>query len=194
MGRLRGFSLIELLVVMVIISVLIGILLPALPKARDAANKAACASNLRNIGQAMEMYKDANKEMYPNARYMPRPWLSGDESPSLVEAMKDFIDVDSGVYRCPGDRVVNRQEYVDDDGRTREGGMSYEYNTSMSGLTLEQSPFYRRLKWQAVKVPVAFDYDNGTFEKEDGSLVTVGFFHTKRNILFADGHVGRFQR
>jgi prepilin-type N-terminal cleavage/methylation domain-containing protein len=52
-----GFTLVELLVVMAIISVLISILLPALSKARQQANCIACASNLRQVGQAFAMYE-----------------------------------------------------------------------------------------------------------------------------------------
>lgn len=65
MRRRHGFTLVELLVVIGIIALLISILLPALGKARQAANKAACLSNLHNIGLAMFMYTSQTKGTLP---------------------------------------------------------------------------------------------------------------------------------
>ena len=60
-----GFTLVELLVVVGIIAVLISILLPALSKARDAARKTACLSNLRQVHQLIAMYANEYKDRVP---------------------------------------------------------------------------------------------------------------------------------
>lgn len=61
--RTRGFTLIEVLVVVAIIALLISILLPSLKTARDLARDTQCASNLKQLGIGVEFYQQAFKDM-----------------------------------------------------------------------------------------------------------------------------------
>jgi prepilin-type N-terminal cleavage/methylation domain-containing protein/prepilin-type processing-associated H-X9-DG protein len=76
----RGFSLIELLVVMGILSILLGLLLSAIQKARASVQKTQCADRLRQIGLALHNYHDNQKALPPgmslNADAGAYPYLS----------------------------------------------------------------------------------------------------------------------
>ena len=141
----RCFTLIELLVVVAIIALLMGILLPTLTRVRQAAIKAACSSNLRQIGLAIQMYRNDHADRFPAARYMPPPFISTKPEPPLPEVLDDCLPGDSKVFKCPGDT-----DYVH-----KICGISYTYNTSLAGRQLDETWFKRRLEYSTTEIPVS---------------------------------------
>jgi prepilin-type processing-associated H-X9-DG protein/prepilin-type N-terminal cleavage/methylation domain-containing protein len=72
----RGFTLVELLVVLAIVFVLAALLMAAVERARQAADRMECANNLHQIGIACNMYHDYEKVL-PRYRLCPAPWKGG---------------------------------------------------------------------------------------------------------------------
>ena len=82
-GGAPGFTLIELLVVIAIIAVLASMLLPALARSRERSQRISCLSNLKQLGVAMRLYMDDNRDRFPYQRDLKnslpggfRPWTT----------------------------------------------------------------------------------------------------------------------
>ncbi len=103
----KGFTLIELLVVIAIIAILAAILLPALARAREAARRASCASNLKQFGVIFKMYSNENKGKFPpmaDVSRIPPTWQMGGYMLGFDggELYPDYWN-DPSIARCPSD-------------------------------------------------------------------------------------------
>jgi prepilin-type N-terminal cleavage/methylation domain-containing protein len=101
----HGFTLIELLVVIAIIAILAALLLPVLAKAKESAKRAACLSNLRQLGIGMNLYATQNDDTVVPVRWDGGQWIPGCLNIGQTKAAKNaglqFLTNGPSVWLCP---------------------------------------------------------------------------------------------
>jgi prepilin-type N-terminal cleavage/methylation domain-containing protein/prepilin-type processing-associated H-X9-DG protein len=199
----RGFTLVELLVVIGIIALLISVLMPVLGKVRERANRIKCASNMRQIMLATMMYAQENKQ----GIYI---WRYPGEEDSLWPLFPNYLK-DMQVAVCPSTlNNVSTEQHLKDNAingaQDASGGHSYEIRGFVwPGVTFpdgigfpgdQQNPFRdlttKRGKMfkQHARVSFVMDADdpwegdaNNWPDKSDNHL------DDGINISYLDGHV-----
>lgn len=187
--RRRGFTLVELLVVIGVIGVLVGLLLPAAQAARNASRRTACQSNLRQVGIAMTQYLDqkGDRGKFPKVAKLPNS-LNPEGLPSLYDVLANYCEANRELFHCPNDTYEPSEATLEADpeaGRyasyfEREG-LSYEYpSIFLAGKTRQQAREAPEGTRGSGKIWIVFDF--GPFHGpagEDGA----------RNFVYLDGHV-----
>lgn len=212
-GRTRGFTLVELLVVIGIIAVLVGILLPTLSSARKAAQKAKCASNLRQIGMLFHMYANEFKGAFPDNGIRFGTWelITNVHREYFVNQLK----LKSGkIFYCQAQTLsFSGSEFSEDDWNTNIGSTSpvpvtylgYSIYAASQDAALwnkfpprnkDLMPPYKANENRLAERPLAMDIvvDYGAIYPGWGYQYSAHLDpRTKkpagRNALFGDGHV-----
>jgi prepilin-type N-terminal cleavage/methylation domain-containing protein/prepilin-type processing-associated H-X9-DG protein len=202
----RGFTLLELLIVISIISVLTAMLAPSLQKTKEQANRAKCANNLRQIGAALYMYLNDREEKLPGC-YNYSGWNS-----SVVETNQDIQYVlrayfnysnqtnsmDSSVWVCPSTRALWWPE-----GYTGGFNPGLKKFGAPAGWGYKHNVTYRYNEWRTmVTPPVALASVKKSSEAaimwdlpDDEGNTGMGWSYTYAHgevgvdVLFVDGHV-----
>lgn len=106
----EAFTLMELLICVSLIALLMGLLSPVLKNARDAAKKAACTNNLRNIGHAAIMYANENGGWLPHSGNADMPVITPNQTwkwliaPYLGISSPSKQQLENNVFRCPAQK------------------------------------------------------------------------------------------
>src|SRR5258706_12516844 len=141
----RGFTLVELLVVISLIALLIGLLLPVLGRARQQAASVACLSNLRQLAVAAQIYCDGNKGSFPIA------YDNVSDPPLVISVNWDFTTTRNtatgDVTITPGllwsghtnPRIQQCPTYDGKSNTIADPFTGYNYNTSYVGHGAQES-------------------------------------------------------
>lgn len=181
----KGFTLVELLVVVGVVALLLTLLMPALAGVRKNADRTVCSAELRQLGALLQMYLADSRGRLPRVNTMPSLRPKVNNAPSLVQLLEPYTRTTKAAYRCPSDRITAKEPGAPKGYSTyfeREQS-SYQYNPPLSSLyggkKLDDTPFHRYRMMHLL--PTMWDYE--AFHGKAGKPGSM-------NYLFTDGHVG----
>ena len=161
-----AFTLLELLVVMAVISILAALLFPLLGRAKESGRATVCLSNLHQIGIALQLYAQDNRNRLPYMRDRDLAGTNGLPGPDLV--LSNYLG-NIRVLRCPSDRQ----------NLFASTGSSYSWNSLLNGQDADHLSALG-MQFDPHQIPLMFDKDK--FHKARGPKKEV-------NYLYADGHI-----
>jgi prepilin-type N-terminal cleavage/methylation domain-containing protein/prepilin-type processing-associated H-X9-DG protein len=166
--RLLAFTLVELLVVLAVIAILAGLLLPAIARTKESGRSTGCISNLHQIGIALQLYVQDNRNRLPWMYDWSTNLVSNTNGLSMVQVLFNYVGT-SNVYRCPSEK----QQLFD------ITGSSYSWNVLLNGQDADHLELFTNT-FNPHEIPVIFDKDK--FHLIRGETRAV-------NYLYADGHI-----
>jgi len=201
----RKFTLIELLVVVAIIGILASLLLPSLSRAREAAHRAVCASNEKQIGVAMTMYNNASDDFYPLHSNWGNAFGAlgtvnnyGGTTPVSQRPLNAFLDETGKIAQCPSEKGDSLQPGIDD--CFEDVGTSYLIQFSNNAFSVlmvttnNPNTLPKVTKWdEPVKKIILGDWSwHGNRPMSNPDTRWHDQKNRRFNMLFADGHVEFF--